>query len=76
MNEEEEKKKVSFLLFYDWEPLFDMLSREDRGDLISALFAFEKRGELPTSLAPHVSHLFDYLSNILEENKTRVSGAI
>lgn len=71
MNEDEEKKKVSFLLFYDWEPLFEMLSREDRGDLISALFAYEKREELPkpSELSPQALSLFDYLSKILDENK-------
>ena len=71
MNEEEEKKKTSFLLFYDWESLFSMLNPEDRGQLITALFAYEKREELPEpgALSPQALNLFTFLSKMLEENK-------
>ena len=71
MNEEEGKKKTSFLLFYDWESLFAMLNPEDRGQLITALFAYEKREELPEpgALSPQALNLFTFLSKMLEENK-------
>ena len=39
--------KVAFLVYYDWETLFDTLnSNEEAGELIKALFAFAKRGEI------------------------------
>ena len=36
-----------FLVYKDWETLFDSLdSNEEAGELIKALFAFAKRGEI------------------------------
>ena len=42
-----QKKKIAFLLYYDWEKLFVSLDNdEDAGILIKALFAYVKRGEV------------------------------
>ena len=39
-------EKHSFVVYYDWESLFDSLdTNEEAGQLIKALFAFAKRGE-------------------------------
>lgn len=39
---------LSFLIYKDWELLFDSLESDDQaGQLIKALFAFAKRGEVP-----------------------------
>ncbi len=43
----EKAEKKAFLLYYDWETLFDSLdNNEEAGELIKALFAFAKRGEI------------------------------
>ena len=41
------EEKKSFIIYCDWETLFDSLnSTEEAGELIKALFAFAKRGEM------------------------------
>ena len=67
------EEKKSFLMFYDWEPLFLMLDSEDLGDLIKALYAFEIRNEVPEadSLNPSAWGLFNYLSGIFDENRKK-----
>ena len=41
------KDNAVFLVYKDWETLFDTLdSKEEAGELIKALFAFAKRGEI------------------------------
>ena len=67
------EEKKSFLMFYDWEPLILMLDSEDAGDLLKALYAFEIRGELPEAneLTPNAWGLFNYLSNLIDENKKK-----
>ena len=67
------EEKKSFLMFYDWEPLILMLSSQDAGDLLKALYAFEIRGEVPEAdeLTPNAWGLFNYLSNLIDENKKK-----
>lgn len=71
MNEEEEKKKNCFLMFYDWEPLLRMLSDEEAGSLLFALYAYEIRGEQPPegTLSPQAVNLFKYLSKLFDDSK-------
>jgi len=40
-------EKVSFVIYNEWEDLFEMLSIEERGLLISAIFKYHNTGELP-----------------------------
>lgn len=67
------EEKKSFLMFYDWEPLLQMLDREDVGDLLMALYAYEIRNEIPEAneLTPTAWGLFNYLSNLFDENKNK-----
>ena len=67
------EEKKSFLMFYDWEPLLQMLDREDVGDLLMALYAYEIRNEIPEAneLTPTALGLFNYLSNLFDENKNK-----
>ena len=67
------EEKKSFLMFYDWEPLLQILDREDVGDLLMALYAYEIRNEIPEAdeLTPAAWGLFNYLSNLFDENKNK-----
>ena len=69
--EEEEKKKNCFLMFYDWEPLLNMLTEEEAGGLLFALYAYEIREETPRegALSPSATSLFIYLSKLLDDSK-------
>lgn len=69
--EEEEKKKNCFLMFYDWEPLLNMLTEEEAGGLLFALYAYEIREEMPRegALSPSAMGLFVYLSKLFDDSK-------
>ena len=71
MNEEEEKKKNCFLMFYDWEPLLRMLPKEEVGSLLLALYDYEIREEQPPegTLSPQAANLFVYLAKLFDDNK-------
>ena len=69
--EEEEKKKTSFVIFYDWEPLFNTLDNEDLGALFRAMIAYEIRGEEadPKFMPPQAYGIYTYLSKLMDINK-------
>jgi hypothetical protein len=66
-----EKRKVAFLLYYDWEKLFVSLDNdEDAGILIKALFAYVKRGEVPKfngTLKTVFAYIVDKIDSDLEK---------
>ena len=65
--------KKSFLMFYDWEPLFQFLDDEDVGAMLKALFAYEIRNEWPKyeDLNDSAWGVFQYLAARLDENRKR-----
>ena len=65
--------KKSFLMFYDWEPLFQFLNNEDVGAMLKALFAYEIRNEWPNcdDLNDSAWGVFQYLAARLDENRKR-----
>lgn len=66
-----EKKKIAFLLYYDWEKLFVSLDNDEQaGILIKALFAYVKRGEDPKftgTLKTVFAYIVDKIDSDLEK---------
>lgn len=64
----EKTEKKAFLLYYDWENLFDSLdTNEEAGELIKALFAFAKRGEI-TEFSGALKMAFIFMSQQLSRD--------
>ena len=60
--------KVAFLVYYDWESLFNSLdNNEQAGELIKALFAFAKRGEI-AEFTGALKMAFVFMSQQLERD--------
>lgn len=66
--------KVAFLVYYDWETLFDTLnSNEEAGELIKALFAFAKRGEI-AEFTGALKMAFVFMSQQIERDAEKWEG--
>lgn len=66
-----ENEKKAFLLYYDWETLFDSLdSNAEAGELIKALFAFAKRGEI-TEFSGALKMAFIFMSQQLARDSDK-----
>jgi uncharacterized phage protein (TIGR02220 family) len=63
--------KRSFIMYTDYEELFNLLPREEAGDLIRAVFAYEKRGEIPGNLGSVSNAVFIMIRQDLDENRIR-----
>ena len=66
-----DNEKKSFVLYYDWETLFASLdSNEEAGELIKALFAFAKRGEI-TEFSGALKMAFIFMAQQLEKDSIK-----
>ena len=66
--------KVAFLVYYDWETLFDTLNtNEEAGELIKALFAFAKRGEI-AEFTGALKMAFVFMSQQIERDAEKWEG--
>jgi hypothetical protein len=62
------EKKAAFLLYYDYEEIFKSLSPEDCTAILLALFAYDKRGELP-NFSGYLSVIFLQFKNHLDRGR-------
>ena len=60
-----------FLLYYDLEDQLNMLSLEERGMLISAAFAYAKRGEENEELPLAVRIVFSTIKGHIDRNREK-----
>ena len=61
--------KSSFVLYTNFYNQFAMLSAEDRGDLILAIFEYEATGEVKTPLTPLPALAFSFIKDTLERDR-------
>ena len=62
--------KNSFLLYTNFYNQFAMLSAEDRGNLILAIFEYESTGEVKTPLTPLPALAFSFIKDTLERDRS------
>lgn len=65
------REKNSFILFYEWEDSIRSLTDEQAGQLLRALFAYEKRGEQYTGGDPAVELAMGFLYASLDRNREK-----
>lgn len=61
--------KNSFVLYKNFHTQFAMLSAEERGDLILAIFEYEESGEIQTPLAPLPALAFSFIRDTLDRDR-------
>ena len=61
--------KNSFVLYTNFHAQFAMLSAEERGDLILAIFEYEKTGEVQTPLTPLPALAFSFIKDTLDRDR-------
>lgn len=65
------KEKVSFVMFYEWETIFDRLSDAQLGALLRAIYAYEIRGEEYTGTDDAVRMSLAFVCPALDRNKAK-----
>lgn len=63
-------EKKSFILYGDYQSHFQMMSREEQGDLIMAIFAYEEGGDIPP-LTPMAAMAFSFISKQLDRDEEK-----
>ena len=63
------KDKKSFLLYGSYETQFDLLSMTERGELITAIFEYERTGTAPAELSPLVGMAFSFIRDALDRDR-------
>ena len=63
------QKAKSFILYEDYEDLIVMLDITDRGALLSAIFAYAARQEMPQELSPVAMMAFVCIKNNLDRDR-------
>ena len=67
--------KNSSILYHDWEGAVSSMPDAQAGQLFKALFAYEKRGELPQG-APEVQVAFNFMRTALDANRDKYDEQI
>lgn len=65
------KDKDSFIVYYEWEEYFADMTDQQLGELMRAVFAYEKRGEPYTGSDPAVRMAMRFIQGSLDRNKDR-----
>lgn len=60
--------KNSFVLYFQWRELFNLLDDENAGKAIKAIFAFAESGEVPENLSPDAKMLFAMVRSQMEKD--------
>ena len=63
------EKKKSFILYHDFADVFNLLSIQDRGILITAIFEYAKHGDIITEMPYGVTIAFQFIKNVLDRDK-------
>lgn len=67
--------KDTFLMCKDWEKHMALLTMEQRGQLLTAIFAYQARGELPQG-DPMVQLTFSFMRSFFEESEARYDARV
>ena len=62
-------EKNSFLLYVNFGKQIRMLSMEERGELITAIFEHEEHGRVEQSLSPRTALVFSFIEDTLDRNR-------
>ena len=62
------KQKTSFMLYHNYYNQFELLNMTERGELISAVFVYERTGEL-VSMSPLVAMAFSIIREFLDRDR-------
>lgn len=65
------KEKDSFLLYYEWEDYFAELTDRQLGELLRAVFAYEKRGERYSGTDREVAMALHFVQGTLDRNREK-----
>lgn len=63
-----DNKQPGFVLYNTYAPQFEMLSLEDRGSLVSALFNYSMCGTIPDDLQPVVKMAFGFIKQDMDRD--------
>ena len=63
-------EKNSFLLYVNFGKQVRMLTMEERGELITAIFDHEEYGHAKGTLSPRVELVFSFIEDALERDRT------
>ena len=64
--------KINILLFGEYEEHFDLLSKEEQGELIMAIFAYANRGEVPgAEVSLSVRMAFSFIKADMDRNSEK-----
>lgn len=66
-----DKPKKSFVMHEDFFEMFALLGMEDRGRLISAIFAYAAEGEVDETLSPVVKMAFTCIKGTLDRDREK-----
>lgn len=67
--------KDTFLMCKDWEQHMALLTMEQRGQLLTAIFSYQSRGELPQG-DPMVQLTFSFMRSFFEESDARYDARV
>lgn len=65
------KLKKSFLLYYDYWEWFKLLTDEELGKLLRAIFIYEREGETPKNFDPKLEMAFVMIKETLDRDKLK-----
>lgn len=65
----EKREKKSFILYQSYEKQIRFLTREERGDLLTAIFEYERTGKEPEGLSDSVEIVFSFISTALDRDR-------
>lgn len=68
--------KESFILFYDLEDQTENFTSAELGDLLRAIFAYEKRGVKPEGLSTVVQVAFSFVAPQLDRNRASYNNKV
>ena len=63
------REKKSFILYHSYEKQIRLLTREERGDLLTAIFDYETTGKVPGGLSGKVEIVFSVISTALDRDR-------
>jgi len=66
-----EKKKKSFIIYADTEAMLTHLSMRERGQLITMIFSYVKRGEIEEEVSPLVNMAFTIIRTYLDRDREK-----
>ena len=63
------QERKSFILYHSYETQFGLLSMEERGELITAIFSYDRTGEIPEGLSAVVAMALSFIRDALDRDR-------